>query len=74
MTVEAAGARQDSGLEAGFLFAYHDVKYHVVGVLHAYRADPAEISDGLFDVFFDYAVVLGDADALTGQDCGLKCA
>ena len=39
------------------LFAHHDVKDHVVGVLHADRADAAEVLNGLFDVVLDDAVV-----------------
>ena len=51
------------------LFADHDVQDHVVGVLHADGADAAEVPDGLFYVFFDYSVVLGDAYSFTGQHC-----
>ena len=51
------------------LFADHDVKDHVVGVLHADRADAAEVLNGLFDVFFYDAVVLGDADTFAREDC-----
>ena len=52
-----------------FLFTYHDVQNHVVGVLHAYRANAAEILDCLLYVFFDDAVVLGDAYAFSGKYC-----
>ena len=50
------------------LFADHDVKDHIVGVLHTYRADAAEIPDGLLDVFLNDSVVLGNAYSLAGED------
>ena len=54
------------------LFADHDVQDHVVGMLHSDRSDAAEILNCLFDVFFDDAVMLGNADALACKYGGLK--
>ena len=39
------------------LFADHDVKDHVVGMLHADGADAAEVLDGLLDILFDDTVM-----------------
>ena len=54
-------------LEPPFLFTYHNVQDHVVSVLHAYRAYAAEVLDCLLYVFFDDAVVLGDAYTFSGK-------
>lgn len=55
------------------LFADHDVKNHVVCMLHSYRTDAPEVYDGLFNVFLYDAVMLGDAYAFACKDCRLKC-
>ena len=40
------------------LFTNHDVENHVVGILHADRADLAEILNSLFNVLLDDSVML----------------
>ena len=50
------------------LLADHDVKDHAVGALHADRPYLSEIPDGLLDVLFDDAVMLGNAVVLASQD------
>lgn len=61
-------------LTSGKLFADHDVQNHVVGALHAYRADAAEVLNGLFYVLLYDSVVLGDAYSFAGENCGLEGA
>ena len=51
-----------------FLLTNHNIKNHVVSMLHAHRTDLAEVLDGLLDVLFDDAVVFGDAEVLSCQN------
>ena len=60
--------------QVSLLLTNHDIKNHVVSVLHAHGADLAEILDCLLDVLLDDAVMLRDAHALASQHCRLKRA
>ena len=70
----AEGLSTESYIRWMCLLADHDVEDHVIGVLHADRADTSEILNGLLNVFFNDAVVLRDADATSCKDCRLKSA
>ena len=54
------------------LLTNHNIKYHIVSMLHTHGTDLAEVLDSLLDVLFDDAVIFGDADSFAGEDCGLE--
>ena len=55
-----------------FLLTNHDIKNHVVSMLHAHRADLAEVLNRLLDILLYDAVMLRNAHALSCKHCRLK--
>ena len=56
------------------LLTNHNIKNHVVSMLHTHGTDLAEVLDSLLDVLFDDAVMLRDAHALACKHCRLERA
>ena len=63
---------ETSSLEAShILFADHDIKNHLIGGLHTFSTDAAEVADGLLNAIFNYTVIGRDADVVHCKDGSL---
>ena len=53
------------------LFTHHNIQYHLVGGLHTFGTDAAEVADGLLNAVFNDTVIGRDTDVIQSKNCRL---